>query len=117
LTDDVANRQKAEKEALKCVSVRRYVEGMKESSKLIDLLSAAGSDQLEPTKAVAARQVLYPDYLPMSTLLAGVKSGQLHQGHFNANQYNYLEVGGCWPLFPVHLRMNSTGERPSGSFR
>lgn len=28
----------------------------------------------------------------MSTLLAGVKAGQLHQGHFNANQYNYLEV-------------------------
>ena len=28
----------------------------------------------------------------MATLLAGVKSGQLHQGHFNANQYNYLEV-------------------------
>lgn len=23
---------------------------------------------------------------------AGIKSGQLHQGHFNANQYNYLEV-------------------------
>jgi hypothetical protein len=31
-------------------------------------------------------------YLPMSTLLAGVKAGQLYQGHFNANQYNYLEV-------------------------
>lgn len=28
----------------------------------------------------------------MATLLAGVKSGKLHQGHFNANQYNYLEV-------------------------
>ena len=28
----------------------------------------------------------------MASLLAGVKSGQLHQGHFNANQYNYLEV-------------------------
>ena len=29
----------------------------------------------------------------MASLLAGVKSGQLYQGHFNANQYNYLEVG------------------------
>jgi exosome complex exonuclease DIS3/RRP44 len=28
----------------------------------------------------------------MSTLVAGVKAGQLYQGHFNANQYNYLEV-------------------------
>ncbi|KAI1791379.1 RNB-domain-containing protein [Ganoderma leucocontextum] len=91
LTDDVANRQKAEKEGLSCVSVRRYVEGLKDSNELLDLLAAVGSDSLEPTPAVAARQVLYPDYLPMATLLAGVKSGWLHQGHFNANQYNYLE--------------------------
>jgi len=31
-------------------------------------------------------------YLPLSMVLAGVKSGQLHQGHFNASQYNYLEA-------------------------
>ncbi|PIL25685.1 hypothetical protein GSI_11435 [Ganoderma sinense ZZ0214-1] len=91
LTDDVANRQKAEKEGLSCVSVRRYVESLKASNELLDLLAAVGSDSLEPTPAVAARQALYPEYLPMATLLAGVKSGQLHQGHFNANQYNYLE--------------------------
>lgn len=30
-------------------------------------------------------------YLPAATLAAGVKAGELHQGHFNANQYNYLE--------------------------
>ncbi len=24
--------------------------------------------------------------------MAGVKAGQLHQGHFNANQFNFLEV-------------------------
>ena len=40
--------------------VRRYVEGCKESGKLLDLLSASGSDEIEPTKAVAARQALYP---------------------------------------------------------
>ena len=28
----------------------------------------------------------------MATLAAGVKSGQLHQGHFNPSPYNYLEV-------------------------
>jgi hypothetical protein len=38
-------------------------------------------------------------YLPAATLVAGVKAGHLHQGHFNANQYNYLEV--C-PEFFVH---------------
>ena len=94
------------------VLAKRYVEGMPEASKtqLMDLIAAPGQDDIEPTRAVSGRQQLYPDvcvviklryirglcgdsqYLPMSTLLAGVKAGQLHQGHFNANQYNYLEV-------------------------
>ncbi|EKM52263.1 uncharacterized protein PHACADRAFT_211534 [Phanerochaete carnosa HHB-10118-sp] len=91
LTDDAANRQKAEKEGIKCMSVRKYVEGAKESSRLLDLLSAVGSNEIEPTKTAAARQALYPEYLSTATLVAGVKSGQLHQGHFNANPYNYLE--------------------------
>ncbi|GBE86825.1 Exosome complex exonuclease dis3 [Sparassis crispa] len=91
LTDDVANRQRAEKEGLSCISSRRYVESMKDANQLLDLLSASGADVLEPTKAVAVRQALYSDYLPMSALLTGVRAGQLHQGHFNANQYNYLE--------------------------
>lgn len=72
-------------------TVRNYVEGMKDSSNLLDLLSAPGSNDIEPTRASGGRQALYPEYLPVATLIAGVKSGQLHQGHFNANQYNYLE--------------------------
>ncbi|KAI0758758.1 RNB-domain-containing protein [Fomes fomentarius] len=105
LTDDVANRQKAEKDGLRCASVRNYVEGSKDSSRLLDLLATSGSDNLEPTAAVASRQALYPEYLPMATLLAGVKSGGLHQGHFNANQYNYLEGSVPVPAFdkPVLL--------------
>ncbi|KZT68590.1 RNB-domain-containing protein [Daedalea quercina L-15889] len=91
LSDDVDNRHKAERDGLACISVHKYVEALKESSRLLDLLSAPGSDDVEPTRAAAARQALYPDYLPMSALLAGVKSGRLYQGHFNANQYNYLE--------------------------
>ena len=44
-------------------------------------------------------------YLPTATLLAGVKAGELHQGHFNANQYNYLEGSVQVPAFtkPVLL--------------
>ncbi|PSS31962.1 hypothetical protein PHLCEN_2v2289 [Hermanssonia centrifuga] len=91
LTDDAANRQKAAQDGIKCMSVRKYVEGAKENSKLLDLLSVAGTDDIEPTKVTAARQALYPEYLPTATIMAGVKAGQLHQGHFNANQYNYLE--------------------------
>ena len=43
------------------IAVRRYVEGMTESSQLLDLLSVAGTEEIEPTTAVAARQALYPD--------------------------------------------------------
>ncbi|KAF8900484.1 mitotic control protein dis3 [Gymnopilus junonius] len=91
MTEDAANRQKAVKESMTSVSVRKYVEGMKGATQLLDLLAAEGTSEIEPTKAVAGRQALYPDYLPTTALLAGVKAGQLHQGHFNANQYNYLE--------------------------
>ncbi|EIN05091.1 RNB-domain-containing protein [Punctularia strigosozonata HHB-11173 SS5] len=103
LTDDVANRQKAEKEGISCVSLRRYVEGMKESAQLMDLLSVGG-EYIEPTRA-ATRAALYPDYLPHATLLAGVKGGELHQGHFNASPFNYLEGTVPVPAFtkPVLL--------------
>lgn len=47
------------------VPVRRYVEGTKEPTKLLDLLSAAGSDDIEPTKARAAREALYPEVRKM----------------------------------------------------
>ncbi|KAG2063668.1 RNB-domain-containing protein [Suillus decipiens] len=105
ITDDFANHQKADKENIPCISVRNYVDGMKNSDQLLDLLSATGSDEVEPTRAVAGRTALYTDYLPMSTLVAGVKAGQLHQGHFSANQYNYLEGSVPVPAFtkPVLL--------------
>ncbi len=63
LTEDAANRQKAEAEGITSISVRRYVEGMTNATQLLDLLAAAGSDEIEPTKAAAGRQALYPDVL------------------------------------------------------
>ncbi|KIK69027.1 hypothetical protein GYMLUDRAFT_35068 [Collybiopsis luxurians FD-317 M1] len=99
LTDDVANRQKAEQSGVTSISVRKYVESMKDANQLLDLLSADGTSEIEPTKAAVGRQVLYPNYLPTSTLIAGVKAGDLHQGHFNANQYNYLEGSVPVPAF------------------
>jgi exosome complex exonuclease DIS3/RRP44 len=101
--------------------VRKYVEGTKDATQLLDLLVAEGSNEIEPTKALAGRQALYPEvrfpavrsflvynlpqYLPTAILGAGVKAGELHQGHFNANQYNYLEGSVPVPAFtkPVLL--------------
>ncbi|KAF9448203.1 RNB-domain-containing protein [Macrolepiota fuliginosa MF-IS2] len=91
MTEDAANRQKAEKAGMSGISVKKYVENLPEANQLLDLLSATGSDEIEPTRAAGIRQPLYPEYLPTATLIAGVKAGELHQGHFNANQYNYLE--------------------------
>ncbi|KAG6912153.1 hypothetical protein DXG01_016965, partial [Tephrocybe rancida] len=44
-------------------------------------------------------------YISTPTLLAGIKAGDLHQGHFNPNQYNYLEGSVLVPAFtkPVLL--------------
>ncbi|TFK73064.1 RNB-domain-containing protein, partial [Pluteus cervinus] len=91
LTQDVANRQKAEEAGLICASVRQYVKDMKEAGILLDVLAADGSGQIEPTRAVAGRQARYPEYLPTSALQAGIKASQLYQGYFNASAYNYLE--------------------------
>lgn len=40
--------------------VRQYVEGTKNASQLLDLISASGDD-IEPTQTVAARHALYPE--------------------------------------------------------
>ncbi|KAI9566793.1 hypothetical protein HD554DRAFT_2024795 [Boletus coccyginus] len=106
LTDDVANRRKAEAENIPTVSIRKYVEGMQAAEKLLDILSATGADGVEKTRAATTtRTALYANYLPTATLLAGVRAGELHQGHFNANQYNYLEGTVPVPAFtkPVLL--------------
>ncbi|KAL5510957.1 hypothetical protein ACEPAG_3676 [Sanghuangporus baumii] len=106
LTDDAENRRRAESEGVRCLSVRQYVEGTKEASQLLDLLSYAAETSIEPTQAgTAGRGPLYPEYLPQSALLAGIRAGDLHQGHFNANPFNYLEGSVSAPAFqkPVLL--------------
>lgn len=40
--------------------VRYYVEGTRNATQLLDLISASG-DEVEPTKATAARQAMYPE--------------------------------------------------------
>ena len=86
MTDDIANRQKAENDKLSsisgtyilpvfdmvnkgCRAVRKYVEAMKDSNQLLDLLSVAGSDDIEPTKAAAGRAAIYPEVCQPHTFL------------------------------------------------
>ncbi|GFZ46672.1 Chromosome disjunction protein 3 [Saitozyma sp. JCM 24511] len=90
LTDDKRNRELAHADGMLAVSTRDYVDGLdpKEREKLVDLV-VGGVDEIEPGERRGRR--LYDEYLPMDVLTAGVKTGRLYQGHFNASQYNYLE--------------------------
>lgn len=132
ISDDADNRRRAEADGLKALSVRQYVEGLKDSSAaLLDLLAATGavfddeasSGKKGPKKAVYDEVSCSPfslphlchltrslsQYISSATLLAGIKAGKLHKGHFNANPYNYLEV--C-PPFVLALRQRCLTLRP-----
>ncbi|CAE6421872.1 unnamed protein product [Rhizoctonia solani] len=106
LTDDAENRRRAAKGGIKTLSagrgiVKEYVSGTKDSAALLDLLAAESIEGEEDTgMKQGRRKVLYEEYLPQATLVAGVKSGGLHQGYFNANSYNYLEGSVNVPGFP-----------------
>jgi exosome complex exonuclease DIS3/RRP44 len=106
LSDDRRNREIAQAEGLIAISTREYVDGLEpeEREKLVDLV-VGGVDEVAPSERRAKRiyqevnlsppplQLIADDqYLPQDVLTAGVKSGRYFQGHYNANQYNYLEV-------------------------
>ncbi|KAG8856923.1 exosome catalytic subunit dis3 [Tulasnella sp. 330] len=107
LTDDAANRQLAQSEQILCVTAKNYISGLPDAERLADILSVPGdAESLEPTSASSARRAaLYPEHLSPSACQAGVKSGDLCHGHFNASQYNYLEGSVSIPSFskPVLL--------------
>ena len=42
-------------------SVKQYVEAMENATSLLDLLSVAGVDEVEPTNRTAAREFLYSE--------------------------------------------------------
>lgn len=115
LSDDRRNREIAISEGLQAVSTRGYVDGLVGDVRqgLVDLV-VGGVDELEPGERRGRRIYeevgpfvlpkldelvgltvgadLATQYLAQETLNAGVKAGRYQQGHFNANQYNYLEV-------------------------
>ncbi|CAD6582390.1 MAG: exosome catalytic subunit dis3 [Tremellales sp. Tagirdzhanova-0007] len=90
LTDDRRNRELAASEGLSALSAREYVDGLvgEMRQSLVDLV-VGGVDEIEPGERRLRR--IYNEHLPQDTLNAGVKAGRYHQGHFNANPYNYLE--------------------------
>ena len=92
VSDDQDNVRKATQAGLRALSIRDYVEGLPNANQLLDLLSSRTiTASSSSSSADSKRAVLYPEHLPTNQLTAGVKSGALLQGYFNANPYNYLE--------------------------
>ncbi|ESO98220.1 hypothetical protein LOTGIDRAFT_114650 [Lottia gigantea] len=87
LTDDKDNRTKAIEEGIKAFTVHDYIKSLKNGGNLVDRLawkSSAGSQQ--------EGKYIYPEHLPTSEVLKGVKSGKYLQGSFMASRENYLEA-------------------------
>lgn len=98
LSDDRDNLRKAQAEKLDCASLRKYVEGLPDADRLLDMVSE-GREKRETKPG----DLLYPEYFSMSKMLTGIKAGTLHQGTFNVSQYNYLEGSVFVPAFDKPL--------------
>ena len=85
LTGDEAGRDKACKEGIIAYTVFEYCEALLDCPGLVDKLSK--TDAVNITKS----QIIFPEHLSVSKIHAGIKSGKLLQGTFQASRENYLE--------------------------
>ncbi|OAA61291.1 exosome complex exonuclease exoribonuclease [Niveomyces insectorum RCEF 264] len=109
LSNDRRNLQQARADGLAAAStLPDYVRGLDNGDVLLDMLPEAQDASVVATAREAktaghARYHLYPEYLSLSRLMTGVKSGLLHQGAFSVSPYNYLEGSVRVPAFPKPL--------------
>jgi exosome complex exonuclease DIS3/RRP44 len=109
MSDDAGNRRAAETLCLKAMSTKEYVATVMPDDRAVVLgdlvaelgsgLSASNVSGQEGSLARQPKTTYAPNYLPMSTLQAGVKAGNLHQGYFNLDPYNFREGSVKVPAF------------------
>lgn len=85
LTNDAGNRTKAKSEKLTALTLRGYVGSLEEADRLLDMI-AEDHDIRQ-----LSGELFYPEYLTVSRMTTGIKTGTLHQGIFHVSTYNYLE--------------------------
>ncbi|KAL8637754.1 MAG: hypothetical protein Q9228_005007, partial [Teloschistes exilis] len=100
LSDDKENLRRATTANLSACSLKDYVSGLEDATRLLDMISA--SQRGQDSRGLATEQ-LYPDYYPMSKMMTGIRAGTLHQGVFNVSPYNYLEGSVRVPAFDKSL--------------
>ncbi|KAI4871464.1 hypothetical protein NFI96_015951 [Prochilodus magdalenae] len=88
LTNDRANKEKAEQDGLVAYRCEEYIKSLIGNPELVDRLALTSDDQNE----ITGSKLLFPEHLPLSRIQAGIKSGTLLQGTFRANRDNYLEA-------------------------
>lgn len=107
LSNDRDNLRKARGDGLAASSLADYVRGLENADVLLDMIPETQDPSVtasrEEKKAGANGHHLYPEYMTMSKMMTGVKSGLLHQGNFNVSPYNYLEGSVRVPAFPKAL--------------
>ncbi|XP_036396599.1 exosome complex exonuclease RRP44 [Megalops cyprinoides] len=88
LTNDRANKEKAEESGLVAYKCEEYIKSLIANPELVDRLALTSDDQNEITTS----KLLFPEHLPLSRIQAGIKSGGFLQGTFRASRDNYLEA-------------------------
>ena len=99
VSNDRENLRKAKTEGVQALTLIEYVKSLDNAELLLDLVpEPQGGDGRDFVGGA-----LYPEYITMSKMMTGVKSGLLHQGVFNVSPYNYLEGSVRVPAFPKPL--------------
>uniref|UniRef100_H3DI20 Exosome complex exonuclease RRP44 n=1 Tax=Tetraodon nigroviridis TaxID=99883 RepID=H3DI20_TETNG len=88
LTNDLANKQKAEENNLLVYKCEEYIKSLTANPELVDRLALSSDDKND----ITSNKVLFPEHLPLSAIQAGIKNGSFLQGTFRASRDNYLEA-------------------------
>ncbi|KAI8637191.1 hypothetical protein BD408DRAFT_478224 [Parasitella parasitica] len=84
LSDDRGNRDKAKATGIKTCGVTEYVDSIKDTPELLDMVSAP--------KAAAGEKVVYEEHLSPAQIQNGIKKGSLIQAPFNVSVHNVQEA-------------------------
>ncbi|XP_065110917.1 exosome complex exonuclease RRP44 [Paramisgurnus dabryanus] len=87
LTNDCANKEKAEQHGLLVYKCEEYVKSLIGHPELVDRLALTSDDQND----ITGSKSLFSEHLPLSRIQAGIKNGIFLQGTFHANRDNYFE--------------------------
>jgi len=85
LTGDEVSKKKATDANLTAYTVSEYAEALVDCPGIVDKLSK--KSEVPSAKS----QIIFPEHLSLSKVLAGIKSKKLYQGTFQASRENYLE--------------------------